>query len=277
MEKIGLRDVQKVALNVLVKIDEICRKLNLEYALAYGTLIGAVRHKGFIPWDDDVDIMMPRSDYETLIKYFQDHADELKPLELFNYKTNKKYPYMICRVSDSRYILDVYNEKDYGLGVFVDIYPLDGAGNSIQQYTKLKKRTSRYVSMCFLSTRNKIKRENTKSLLKFILKIPAFVISKIIGKEYFMNKLEKEANTYNYENSKYVGCIVWASDDGVKGIIEKSWFDKKIEMSFENNSFMVPSEYDKILSRIYGNYMELPNEKDRIAHHYYDAYKKLNW
>ena len=62
MEKIGLRDVQKVALNVLVKIDEICRKLNLEYALAYGTLIGAVRHKGFIPWDDDVDIMMPRSD-----------------------------------------------------------------------------------------------------------------------------------------------------------------------------------------------------------------------
>lgn len=274
MEKMELKDVQKVALDILIKIDKICHDLHLDYALAYGTLIGAVRHKGFIPWDDDVDIMMPREDYEKLINYFHDNRKNLEPLELFDYRTNSDYPYMICRVSDSRYRLDVYNEKDYGLGVFVDIYPLDGVGNSCSQYIKIKKRTSRYVSMCFLSTRQKIKRENTKSLIKYVLKIPAFVIAKTIGKNYFMKKLESWAGRYNYQDCKYVGCIVWASDDGIKGIIEKQWFEEKIEMSFENYNFKVPKEYDKILNRIYGNYMQLPNKEDRIAHHYYDAYKK---
>lgn len=272
MRKLELKEVQRTALDVLIKIDEICKKLDLEYSLAYGTLIGAVRHNGFIPWDDDVDIMMPREDYEVLIKYFEENAEQLKPLRLFNYKSNNDYPYMICRVSDSRYTLDVYNEKNYGLGVFVDIYPLDGAGNTVKEYTKLKKKSSRYVSMCFLSTRNRIKKENTKSFIKFIFKIPAFMIAKIMGKNFFMKKIENLGKKYLYDESKYVGCIVWASDDGVKGIIEKKWFEKKIEMKFEDYNFMVPEEYDKILTRIYGNYMELPSEKDRIAHHYYDAY-----
>ena len=270
MKKLELKDVQKAALEILVQIDKICRELQLDYALAYGTLIGAVRHKGFIPWDDDVDIMMPRKDYEILINYFREN--NLAPLELLDYRTNNDYPYMICRVSDSRYTLDVYNEKDYGLGVFVDIYPLDGAGNTVVEYTKLKKKSSKYVSMCFLSTRNRIKKENTKSFIKFIFKVPAFMIAKIVGKNFFMKKIENWAKVYSYDESKYVGCIVWASDDGVKGIIEKKWFEKKIEMKFEDYNFMVPKEFDKILTRIYGNYMELPSEKDRIAHHYYDAY-----
>lgn len=89
-----------------------------------------MRHKGFIPWDDDVDIMMPRDDYQKLISYFKDNSEKLKPLELFSYYNNEKYPHMISRISDSRYILDVDNEADYGIGLFVDIYPMDGVGNS---------------------------------------------------------------------------------------------------------------------------------------------------
>lgn len=81
---------------------------------------------------------MPRKDYDTLVKYFIDHKDELKPLEIINPQVNKKCPYTISRISDSRYKLDVDNEDDYGIGLFVDVYPLDGVGNSVAEYTKLK-------------------------------------------------------------------------------------------------------------------------------------------
>ena len=89
MQLISMQEVQKGSLEILKRIDKICAQLKLKYCLAYGTLIGAIRHKGFIPWDDDVDIMMPRKDYDTLVKYFIDHKDELKPLEIINPQVNK--------------------------------------------------------------------------------------------------------------------------------------------------------------------------------------------
>lgn len=274
MQQISMQEVQQGSLVILKKIDEICNQLNLKYCLAYGTLIGAIRHKGFIPWDDDVDIMMPRKDYDLLIQYFNEHGEELKPFEVINPQVNDKCPYTISRISDSRYKLDVDNEDDYGIGLFVDVYPLDGVGNSVEEYTRLKNESSRYASMCFVATRQKVKRENTKSNLKMLVKYPAFVVGKILGKKFFMNHLYKMAANCDYGNSKYVGCIIWASDDGLRGIFPKEWFDEMIDVEFEGNMFKAPKEYDKVLTHGYGKYMELPPEKDRIAHHYYDAYKK---
>ena len=129
MQLISADEAKKGALEIKKKIDEICKELDLKYCLAYGTLIGAIRHKGFIPWDDDIDIMMPRKDYDILINYFLKHKDSVQPLEVINPQVNEKCPYTISRISDSR-----------------------------------------YASMCFLSTRKSVKRENTKSNLKYIIK-----------------------------------------------------------------------------------------------------------
>lgn len=274
MQLISMQEVQQGSLVILKKIDEICKQLKLKYCLAYGTLIGAIRHKGFIPWDDDVDIMMPRKDYDILIQYFINHKEELKPFEVINPQVNNRCPYTISRISDSRYKLDVDNEDDYGIGLFVDVYPLDGVGNTVDEYKKLKNESSRYASMCFISTRQKVKRENTKSSLKMLIKYPAFIVAKILGKNFFMNHLYKMAANCDYDNSKYIGCIIWASDDGLRGIFPKEWFDEMIDVEFEGDTFKAPKEYDKVLSHGYGDYMKLPPEKDRIAHHYYDAYRK---
>lgn len=274
MEKLTMKEIQEGSIKVLDLIDNICRKENLCYYLVYGTLLGAIRHKGFIPWDDDIDIMMPRLDYEKLIQYFADHQADLAPFKLFDYRSDNNYPYMIARVSDSRYTLDVHNEKDYGLGLFVDIYPLDGAGNTKEEFTKLKNAANPYASLCFLSTRETVKRENTKSFAKYLVKFPAFVVAKILGKSFFMSKLEKIGNTYTYEDSKYVGVIVWASDEGVKTVYPKEWFGDGIDVEFEGKKFRAPINWDKVLTRGFGNYMELPPENDRIPHHFYDAYKK---
>ena len=274
MQLISMKDVQKGSLEILKKIDEICGLLNLKYCLAYGTLIGAIRHKGFIPWDDDVDIMMPRKDYNSFVNYFIDHKEELKQFEIINPQVNNKCPYTISRISDSRYQLDVDNEDDYGIGLFVDVYPLDGVGNTVASYSKLKNISSRFASLCFLSTRQSVKRENTKSALKYMIKFPAFVVAKMLGKAFFMNKLYNMAAKCDYDNSKYIGCIIWASDDGLRGIFPKEWFDEMIDVEFEGAYFKAPKEYDKVLTHGYGDYMKLPPEKDRIAHHYYDAYRK---
>ena len=274
MKKLTIKEIQKSSLEVLKKIDEICRQQGFQYYLAYGTLLGAVRHKGFIPWDDDIDIMMPRKDYEMFIRYFVGHKNELTPFKIFEYRYDVDYPYMIARVSDNRYKLNVYNEKDYGIGLFVDIYPLDGAGDTKSKPYVLKKKSTPYASMCFLSTRKSVKRENTKSLVKYILKFPVFIFAKMLGKNYLMKKLEKIGSTYSYDDSKYVGVIVWASDEGTKTIYPKTWFGEGTDLEFEGLRCRVPIDYDKVLTRGFGNYMELPPEKDRVPHHYYDAYIK---
>ena len=269
-----MKEVQEGSLEVLKTIDKICKQEHLRYFLIYGTLLGAIRHKGFIPWDDDIDIIMPRPDYEKLIEYFNMHQKELVPFHMFDYRSDPSYPYMIARVSDSRYTLDVFNEKNYGLGLFVDIYPLDGAGNTEEEFTRLKKQANPYASMCFVSTRQTVKRENTKSFAKYLIKFPAFIVAKILGKNFFMKKLEKLGQTYTYDESRYVGVIVWASDDGIKTVYPKDWIGDGTDVEFEGQMFRAPISWDKVLRRGFGNYMELPPEKDRIAHHFYDAYRK---
>lgn len=128
MRELTIKETQAVSLEILYTITQICEKQGLRYSLIYGTLIGAIRHQDYIPWDDDVDIMMPRPDYEKLLKYLEKHIKDYTYLRVFNCDKCKKYPYMITRISDDRYIIKMENEKPYGMGIFIDIYPYDGLG-----------------------------------------------------------------------------------------------------------------------------------------------------
>lgn len=137
MKELSVEETQKVSLEILKTVAHICKTIGVRYCLIYGTLIGAVRHHGFIPWDDDLDIMMPRPDYERFLSYFKKHQSEYKHLELFNHDENANYPYMITRISDSRYQINMDNEKPYGMGVFIDIYPYDGLGKTLPEVFSL--------------------------------------------------------------------------------------------------------------------------------------------
>ena len=126
-----MSEIKRVSLDILKKVTTICDQPGLRYFLIYGTLIGAVRHKGFIQWDDDVDIIMPRPDHDKLFRFIKDNPRVLENenLKVYSRDTVPGYMYGIPRICDTRYIIETSNEKDCGMGVFIDVYPLDGLGN----------------------------------------------------------------------------------------------------------------------------------------------------
>lgn len=272
-QELSIKETQQVSLEILKVIADICEEQNFRYALIYGTLIGAVRHHGFIPWDDDVDIMMPRPDYERFLKYFKANQHKYPHLKLFNRQECENYPYMISRLSDSRYEIIMENEEPYGIGVFVDIYPYDGLGNTKKEALKYGLKGDHLSSLCYQSTRKHFSIETTSSPIRKLVKFPVFVVSKAIGKNYFQDKLEKLAAVKNYDDSKYVGCVTWLSW-GEKDIFLKKWFDETLIVKFDKYKFRIPKYYDKILSHEYGDYMQLPPKEERIGHHFYKAYLK---
>lgn len=272
IEELSIKEIQSISLQILKQVTDLCESLNFRYALIYGTLIGCIRHRGYIPWDDDVDIMMPRPDYDRLIEYLSCH--KLKNLTLFNRQTCPDYPYMISRVSDDRYILEMENEDPVGMGIFIDIYPYDGLGITKEEAIKYGLKGDRLSSLCYQATRKHFAIETTTSVIRKVIKYPVYLFSKLIGKDFFQNKLEKLGGAKDYEKSEYVGCVIWLSW-GEKDIFPKKWFDDTIMMPFEEYEFRVPKEYDKVLRHEYGDYMQLPPERDRIGHHYFKAYKKI--
>lgn len=142
-KELTLSEIQGEALKVLIKFDSLCKEHNWTYYIAYGTLIGAVRHQGFIPWDDDVDVQMPRKDFTELTEWCVNHEKELYPFKLCSVKTIKNYPYGLSRFANMQYKYETTSKQylPFDIGIFIDIYPLDNYGNTYEEGLKICKKT----------------------------------------------------------------------------------------------------------------------------------------
>ena len=271
MKELTLREIQLGELEVLKKFAEICDELGLRYFLHAGTLLGTIRHKGFIPWDDDVDVTMPRDDYEKLVDYFLCKGGKIGHYQLMHYKTNKNYIYGIMRLSDDRYYLDYANAKEYGLGLFIDIYPLDGWGNNEEDMIKILKRMRLNNLLIGLAGMDSFKK-SPKGIMRTVVKYLVYLYAQWKGAGYFAEKLEKLGKLRSFDEDNYVGITTW----NVYGYGERiNKDDLQVTTGyFEEYEFKIPKGYDRILRNMYGDYMIPPDEKDRIGHHFYKAYKK---
>lgn len=269
------REAQMGAYEVLKFIDKICRENNLTYFLMYGSLIGAIRDKGIIPWDDDIDVMMPRPDYDRLIRYCKEKESLIWPFKLFENSLVPDYPHPIARMSDQRYKIEFANEKDYGIGLFVDIYPLDGVGNDKKNASKLVHDSYNNASLCFLTSRKKFGVDNTSSKLRLIAKVPAYMWANIMGNKHYINKANRLCLSNSYEKSDLVACVAqpWREKLGEnKNVYKKEWFEP-VEAEFEDGKFFIPKGYDIILKMGYGDYMTPLPKSQRQTHHTYDTYR----
>ena len=272
-KEIELKEIQAIAMNILGQIAKLCEELNLRYYLIYGTLLGAVRHQGYIPWDDDLDIMMPREDHDILIAYLRENIAKYHNLEVFNHENNPKYPYMITRISDQRYRLIMNNEKEYGMGVFVDIYPFDGLGQTKKEALRYARKGDLLSSLCYQATRRRFAFEATRTTLRKIVKLPIFIVAHLCGKNFFQARLQKLARVKSYDKNEYVGCIIW-HESGAKTIFPRKWFEGHQILLFGSESFRVPIEYEAFLEHVYGDYMKLPPLKDRVGRHGYKIFER---
>lgn len=278
MKELNNKEMQAVELEILKVVANVCEELKLDYFLMYGTLLGAIRHKGFIPWDDDLDIMMKRSDYDKLLDYFIEHEHELLPYKLFSKENNPDYPFMIARICDTRYKYVADNEADCGMGLFVDVYPLDGAGHTWKEVERKGVYFRFLSSMCFLATRERffvdhVEYSSKKSIGTTIVKFPLYIIAKILGRDFFFKKLDKLKVKYQYDLCDYVGPTTWQSDYR-RDVMKKELVDKTVFVEFEDGMFRVPERYDEVLKQKYGDYMKLPPKEKQVATHNYKAYKR---
>lgn len=271
MQELSLTEIQKVELDILTKVADICKRENLRYFLYYGTLIGAIRHHGFIPWDDDLDICMPRPDYEKLIDYFKRHSSELAPLKIEHYSVNKDYIFPILRISDSRFYTVYEGKKEYGLGIFIDIYPFDGCGNNETEVKNTYNKSKNLISIISSGGREKFEKSPggwKRNLVKWII----YKYTSLFGLKGIIKRLDMIAKKQSFDECKYVNTTVWWTS--TKYIQKRTDMIDYIDVDFEGRKFKTIKNYDAFLRKRYGNYMKLPPENERYGHHFYKVYKK---
>lgn len=265
MIELGIEEIKDIELKILSEVAEFCDDHGIRYFLACGTLLGAVRHKGFIPWDDDVDIAMPRADYEMFISQFSSER-----YVLHDFRIDKKYPYPFAKVSDSRTCLIEDTESPASMGVYIDIFPIDGLPEDEKKRKRFFK-TLEWDRRILAWKRNAVCK--TVGAVHKIIQVIAKIVLKPISVNRLVHRYDKHVKKYDYNTALNVGHFVTKATWGADAK-PKSLFSNAIKYEFEQEWFWIPSDYETYLTIEYGDYMKLPPEEDRVSHHGYMAYWK---
>lgn len=267
MKQIDLEIIKKLQVEMLKYINEICKKNNIDYFLIGGSLIGAIRHNGFIPWDDDIDIALTYKNYKRLCDAIK--KDNNSRYELLNHEIQEDYFYPFGKIVDTKTVL---NEKNYkkikNYGVYVDIFSYYNLPNDKKKRIKQYKRIKNLQRQIFYWS---LKNPYNSSIIKNILKIPVVIYSKLKG----INKILKQYNNillkYNNEKCEYI-ISNWPLYK-MNCEIQKNITIKDVEEhQFEDMKALIPKQYDEFLKTTFGDYMKLPPKEKRIVRHINEVY-----
>ncbi|GHV05523.1 phosphorylcholine transferase LicD [Spirochaetia bacterium] len=261
-----IRELQLIELDILKQVIAVCRENNISYFMLGGTLLGAVRHKGFIPWDDDIDIGMPRDDYERFIEIIHDALPEYLKLQYF--KDDIEYHKYSIRVIDKRYKVrrnDYSNEiESY---IWIDIFPLDGMPSS-----NIKKRLHIFRPLfvrllyAYSNFNLLVNMKRRRKIFEMVLVRIGMFITKIIkfDKRKQLYRIDRLLKKYTYNDSGYVGNFMGAYKS--KELFPKIYYQDGAMYDFEDIKLRGPIEYDKILIQMYGDYMTPLPPEERFSH-----------
>lgn len=270
MREITTYELKTILVDMLVDIDEFCAANNIKYFLAYGTLLGAVRHQGFIPWDDDIDIMMPRPDYERFVSCFN-KCSHRNDIAVIDYRMEKEYYLPYAKIINKRTEVAEEVRSSLHLGVYIDVFPLDIMPNDMIAARKEFKSLSLYRNL--LDLKNMITRRD-RFFLKNLIIILGNAFLKIISKSHIITMIDKRARKNEGHGNPQLLANTVLGVYGEREIMSSEWLKKGVKAIFENHEFMIPGEYHQILTQLYGDYMKLPPVEKRISHHSFNAYWK---
>lgn len=254
MQRLGDAEVRNIQIEIMEHVKEMCRENNLRYFISGGTLIGAVRHGGYIPWDDDIDFVMPIPDYKKLIELFEDD-ERYEVLTIYNHPDD--YFNFFTRIIDKTTVMKTW-EYPFLMtsGVNVDLFPLmglpDSAYERIQFYDKIRELNTQFIS----------------TFIEYNIDQNAVLEQRAYLRDTIIAMMEQ----YNYDESEYIGYII--SKYREKEIMPRSIYEGSVELPFENTMFHAAVGYKEYLKILFGDYMKLPPEKERYSQHNFVAYKK---
>ena len=268
MQELSIEHLKETELDILIEIDRFCRKQEIQYSLAGGTLLGAVRHKGFIPWDDDIDLMMTRENYDKFISLFSKEAGRYR---VITYQNNPQYNYLFAKVVDSQTkVVEDHNFPVDDLGVFVDIFPIDALGDTIGEAKQKLKKVKFKRFLCVASSWKHFYINQNRNFLRQIPRFCFYLMRRFVNARKANAQIEK--NFPFDKEKKYWGCVCGSYEE--REIMKRDVFTEYTDLEFEGIQFMCIKAYDTYLSSLYHDYMKLPPQSKQVAHHTFVAYKK---
>ena len=262
-KKLDIDEIKEVELGVMDYIHNICKEKGINYSLAYGSLLGAVRHRGFIPWDDDLDIALKRDEYDKLYQAILEDNNSI--YKIVSWENDSRYPYPFYRVYDSRTVYENnYIQNDIELGICVDVFPFDDYKDVNKEITKLDmyRRLSVYT---LYGIRNK--EAGIKNIVRYLMLV-VFRLTRVKTWNKKLNDCSKAP-----VDGEYIDYLMESKKYSTK--LDAKALDEVVECKFEDRVYNIPKDYDHILTTIYGSdYMEIPSLEKRIQHDDFVAYIK---
>ena len=258
MASYDLEILHQHILQILLTVDRVCIEHNVKYYCWAGTMLGAVRHKGFIPWDDDMDICMPRPDYDL----FMTHASEWlpKPLEALSIETSETFPGSFGKIVDASTTLIERGHSDYIAGIYIDVFPIDGVPRSSLARHWAVTRYKLVDKLLYFLHRDPYKHGHGPSSW------PILFIQRLFTHEWARRQMRAANTQYDYNTSEYVLDY----DDGIRGILPKRVLGKPTAYDFEGHIVMGVEHADEYLRTKYGSdYMRIPPHDNQRQHNFY--------
>ncbi len=261
MKELTRKEIQTISLEILKDIHRFCKENDIHYSIAYGTLIGAIRHKGFIPWDEDIDIMMKREDYEKFSKTYKSDR-----YEFISYDTTHDCWLLFGRVCDNLTTTErtttPWLDHNQDVGIWIDVFPIDEVPDNLSDF----KQTYGLLNHLYLQS-IKARRVHSTAMPGMPLKFKLKSVFRHRTHPRMLKKNPREFLEYmkmvidsnqgiGYQHYAQCGCA-----DDVKGFLSKKDVAEYIELPFEDTTVMAFKEYDSILTKIFGNYMQEPPQK----------------
>lgn len=257
---ITMREAQDIAYDLFLQFDKICKENGLRYCLSGGTLLGAVRHKGFIPWDDDMDVMMPRKDYDRLLSLNLDLEEKYK---LFSCETDAQYFYPFAKLCNMDYRVHFeHHIKERSIGMYIDIFPIEGLPDGKiagKLYFKRMQLLNIYRNAAL--RKDFLPGERFRGIKKILMSH-----ARRKGANYYAKRMNTLGRKYGLGKSGYAG-VTMITHYGARERMPYNVFDGTETVIFRDMEVPAPKGWKEYLTRLYGDYMKLPPEDKRETDH----------
>lgn len=269
MKKIEIDELRLIQLEIMQYVHDFCKSNNIRYSMSGGTLLGAVRHRGYIPWDDDIDIMMPRPDYERFCMLFDNRVFQANTTYrvISSYNDSQFFQPFAKVVNTKTFMTEAYDKPLDHLGVNIDVFPIDGLPDDENEREKYWKFIARQKN---ISTAVYEKNNPNEHGIKKVLRRILFFLFGFRKTNFYANRLHEYGKKNLFEDSKFIANSIFGYHK--KETMPGSLFDGFVELDFENKKFMAVKDWKIYLTNLFGDYMKLPPVEQQITKHDFEAW-----